>query len=707
MSRIFGFHNYSLRNKLITIMLLTSSIVLFITSAAFLANQGVTYRRVTTEELQALADIIGKNASPALLFNDRTAAHETLQGLSTNPRILSAHIITNEGHVFAEYHGPGDRRQGVEHSHGAEGEDEQLRKYVPAKVKEQEEFLGLHQGVTVMRGIFLEGKQIGAVVIQSNKESLQEKLYLFLAVTGAVMLVAAVIAYIISIRLQRLISEPIMCLVQTMKRVSHEKNYSLRSERKSTDEIGALIDGFNEMLKEIDERDELLKERYDHLQQLAHFDTLTRLPNRVLFYDRLTQALLQAWRLRQKVAIFFVDLDQFKDINDTLGHRIGDLLLVEVARRFNEIVRASDTVGRMGGDEFTLFLQNVATAENAALVAQKLVANIARPYMIDGHEIFITASLGITMFPDDGDTADELLKNADAAMYHVKEHGKNTHQFYSQEMNLKTSNRLALQNSLRHALERDELVLFYQPKVDIATMQMTGMEALLRWNHPELGLLGPDRFIPLAEETGLIINIGEWVLRTACRQLKEWEGEGVPLCKLAVNVSAVQFRKHDFAESLFRILQEYDVSPRLIELELTESAVMQDVEASVAVLKEFKRRGIRISIDDFGTGYSSLSFLKRFPIDSLKIDRSFIFNLTSSIDDSAIVTAIIAMAHSLNLNIIAEGVETASQLTFLSERGCHEMQGYLFSKPVAAGEMAKLILSGRSGAEEETQAAAG
>lgn len=416
---------------------------------------------------------------------------------------------------------------------------------------------------------------------------------------------------------------------------------------------------------------------------------------------------MQAWRLKQKVAICFVDLDQFKDINDTLGHRIGDLLLVEVARRFNEIVRVSDTVGRMGGDEFTLFLQNIVTAENAALVAQKLGANIARPYMIDGHEIFITASIGITLFPNDGETADELLKNADAAMYHVKEHGKNAFQFYSEEMNLKTSNRLALQNSLRHALERDELLLVYQPKVDIATMQLTGMEALLRWNHPERGLLAPDRFIPLAEETGLIINIGEWVLRTACRQLKEWEAQGVPLYKLAVNVSAVQFRKHDFAESLFRILQESEVSPELIELELTESAVMQDVEASVAILKEFKRRGIRISIDDFGTGYSSLSFLKRFPIDSLKIDRSFIFNLTSSIDDSAIVTAIIAMALSLSLNIIAEGVETESQLEFLSERGCHEMQGYLFSFPLPAGEMAKLMLAGGSGTEGEGQAAVG
>ena len=706
MSRIFGFHNYSLRKKLITIMLLTSIIVLFITSAAFLANQGVTYRRVTTEELQSLADIIGKNASPALLFNDHSAAEETLQGLSTNPRVLSAHILTNEGHVFAEYHGAHDRLHGREHHHGSAMEDEELRQYLSAQGEESKGFLGLHENVTVMRKIVLEGSELGTVVIQSNKESLQEKLYLFLIVTGTVMLVAALIAYIISIRLQRLISEPIMRLVQTMKRVSHEKNYSLRSERSSTDEIGALIDGFNEMLKEIAERDELLKERYDHLQQLAHFDTLTRLPNRVLFYDRLTQALLQAWRLRQKVAIFFVDLDHFKDINDTLGHRIGDLLLVEVARRFNEIVRASDTVGRMGGDEFTLFLQNIASAENAALVAQKLVANIGRPYMIDGHEIFITASLGITLFPNDGDTADELLKNADAAMYYVKEHGKNTFQFYSQEMNLKTSHRLALQNSLRHALERDELVLFYQPKVNIETMQLTGMEALLRWKHPELGLLGPDRFIPLAEETGLIISIGEWVLRTACRQLKEWEAEGVPVCKLAVNVSAVQFRKHDFAEALFRILQEYQVTPHLIELELTESAVMQDVEASVAVLKEFKRQGIRISIDDFGTGYSSLSFLKRFPIDSLKIDRSFIFNLTSSLDDSAIVTAIIAMAHSLNLNIIAEGVETESQLAFLSERGCHEMQGYLFSVPLAAGEMGNLMLSAGS-AEGEAQVAAG
>lgn len=707
MSRIFGFHNYSLRNKLIAIMLLTSSIVLFITSAAFLANQGVAYRRVTTEELQALADIIGKNVSPALLFHDRSSAHDTLQGLDTNPRILSAHIVTDEGMVFAEYHRAGKQGPVGEHSHEGEGEEQGLRKYVPLQVEGEEELWGLHKGVTVMRKIVLEGDEIGTVVIQSNKESLQEKLYLFLAVTGAVMLVAAAIAYIISIRLQRLISEPIMRLVQTMKRVSLEKNYALRSERTSTDEVGALIDGFNEMLQEIAERDELLKERYDHLQQLAHFDTLTRLPNRVLFYDRLTQALLQAWRLKQKVAIFFVDLDQFKDINDTLGHRIGDLLLVEVARRFNEIVRLSDTVGRMGGDEFTLFLQNIGTAENAARVAQKLGANIARPYMIDGHEIFITASIGITLFPNDGETADELLKNADAAMYHVKEHGKNAFQFYSEEMNLKTSNRLALQNSLRHALERDELLLVYQPKVDIATMQLTGMEALLRWNHPERGLLAPDRFIPLAEETGLIINIGEWVLRTACRQLKEWEAQGVPLCKLAVNVSAVQFRKHDFAESLFLILQEYEVNPELIELELTESAVMQDVEASVAVLKEFKRRGIRISIDDFGTGYSSLSFLKRFPIDSLKIDRSFIFNLTSSIDDSAIVTAIIAMALSLNLNIIAEGVETESQLAFLSERGCHEMQGYLFSVPLPAGEMAQLMLAGGSGAEGESQAAVG
>ena len=680
---ITAFYNSPIKRKLMIIMLLTSGVVIFVTAAAFIVNETLTFRRAIRNEMLALAAIVSNNTSAAIMFNDQKAALETLAGLSSDPRILTVHIVTNDGAVFAEY-----IYRVAKGARGQSGARDFGKHPVPYKISlaqadsEADSFWNWPMRLIVAEKIIVDGREIGKVVIQANLEGLIEKLKLFFFLAAFVMLVVSLLAYMMSTKLQRLISAPIMNLAQTMKDVSQKKNYSIRSEKTSNDEIGVLIDGFNEMLQEIEERDETLKQRQDHLQRLAHFDSLTSLPNRALYCDRLSQTLLKAAREKQQVAVLFVDLDHFKDINDTLGHRMGDLLLKDVAVRLQKIIRASDTVARMGGDEFTIFQQNVKHSRNAGLVAKKIVESLSEPYLVEGREIFITASVGITMFPDDGTTVDELLRNADTAMYHAKDSGKDMFKFFSQEMNVSVRNRLTLQNSLRRALERDEFILYYQPKVDIASRQVTSVEALLRWLHPQEGMILPGRFIPQAEETGLIIPIGEWVLRTACQQIKEWQAKGHPSIRVAVNVSASQFKRQNFAETVTGILEETGISPVFLELELTESAIMQNIDSSVEILNSLKAMGIQISIDDFGIGYSSLSHLRRFPIDYIKIDRSFIVNFTSNSDDRAIVTAIIAMARSLGLRIIAEGVETEEQLAILSELGCHEMQGYLYSKPL-------------------------
>jgi len=679
---ITAFYNTSLKKKLMTIILLTSGVVLCLTSAAFIINEMATFRRTISEELLSLADIIGNNSSAAIMFNDKKAAQETLNSISANPRVLAARIVTKDGELFVEYLAPGADRSRLKI--GAEE--------APAEAAGDAGALwGLSKEVRIWKRIVVDGTHIGTVVIQPNMQGHIKKLNLFFAIAALVLLAAFLIAYFMSMKLQSLISVPIMRLAETMKKVSEEKDYSLRTEKTSKDEIGSLIDGFNEMLTEVEERDEALRQHQDHLQRLAHFDDLTGLPNRALYCDRLSQALFQADRATQKVAVMFVDLDCFKDINDTSGHRVGDLLLKDVAARLQTIVRVSDTVARMGGDEFTILLPNLEDPEKASLVAQKILQNISEVYQVEGNDIYITASAGITIFPDDGKTVDDLLKNADTAMYHAKNNGRNVFQFFSREMNVKMMNRLDLQNNLRHALERNEFVLYYQPRINIADRCITSMEALIRWPHPEKGMIMPDRFIPLAEETGLIVPIGEWVIRAACLQIRKWQTQGNPLFPVAVNVSAYQFRRKNFTETVTEILEETGVSPALLEIELTESAIMKDVDSVIKVLKELNSLGIIISIDDFGTGYSSLSQLKRFPIDSLKIDRSFIANATTNADDRAIVIAIISMAHSLGLNIIAEGVETEMQLALLSAQGCQEMQGYLFSKPLPPDLLTQLL----------------
>ena len=437
-----------------------------------------------------------------------------------------------------------------------------------------------------------------------------------------------------------------------------------------------------------------LKDFEEQLQHQANHDALTGLANRSLLQDRFRETLNRARRHNHRAAVLFLDLDHFKNINDSLGHASGDLLLQAAAQRLKSHVREIDTVARFGGDEFAVLLDTIDDNQDAGAVAQKLIDALAQPFQIKDHHYYISASIGIGCYPQDGGDVDTLLKNADTAMYRAKAEGRNNQQFFSVEMNAQALEKLHMSSSLRLALERKEFLLHYQPRLDLSTGRITGAEALIRWQHPELGLISPARFIPIAEENGLIEPIGEWVLGTACRQMRAWRDAGLPLDRMAVNLSARQFSHPDLLRRIAVILEETGLPARYLEVEVTESMVMRDPEATAGVLAKLKALGIAVSIDDFGTGYSSLSYLKRFPLDFLKIDQSFVRGIPSDADDAAIIAAIIAMAKSLKLKLIAEGVETAAQRDFLTVQGCDEAQGYLFARPVPASELEILVSEG-------------
>jgi diguanylate cyclase (GGDEF)-like protein/PAS domain S-box-containing protein len=426
----------------------------------------------------------------------------------------------------------------------------------------------------------------------------------------------------------------------------------------------------------------------------AQHDFLTGLPNRMLLNDRIEQAIALAPRHGKTSAVLFLDLDGFKHINDSLGHSIGDKLLQSIAKRLVTCVRAADTVSRQGGDEFVVLLSEMAQPEDAAITARRMLQAVAEPHLIDHHDLHVTASIGVSVFPDDGQDAETLIKNADTAMYQAKEQGRQTYKFFKAAMNERAVARQSIEEGLRRALERDEFTLHYQPKINLKTGAITGAEALLRWTHPIRGPVSPADFIPVAEDCGLILPIGNWVLREACLQARCWVDAGLPLTAMAVNISAIEFRDEHFLEGVSEILRKTGFDPRCLELELTESVLMKRAESTESVLKALKAKGVRVAVDDFGTGYSSLSYLRRFPIDSLKIDQSFVRQITTSPDETSIVTAILSMAQSLKLRVVAEGVETQAELNFLQAHNCEEAQGYYFSRPVPADQFAKLLTTG-------------
>jgi diguanylate cyclase (GGDEF)-like protein/PAS domain S-box-containing protein len=427
------------------------------------------------------------------------------------------------------------------------------------------------------------------------------------------------------------------------------------------------------------------------LAYLAEHDGLTDLPNRALLNDRLTQAIALAHRHKQKLGLLFLDLDRFKHINDSLGHSVGDRLLQSVARRLSACVRSSDTISRQGGDEFVILLSEMTHAQDAAIVADKVLRALRSPHLIDRHQLYVTGTIGIVTFPDDGTESETLMKNADIAMYHAKAAGRDNFEFFKPDMNTRAVARHFLEEDLRHAVEQQQFVLLYQPKIDLHTGSIIGVEALIRWRHAQRGLVSPAEFIPVAEECGFIVPIGRWVIRAACQQARKWQKAGLPSVRIAVNVSAVELRARDFASNVRDTLAETGLDPRYLELELTETFLMQDSNLTAAVLRDLKDAGVQLALDDFGTGYSSLSYVKRFPIDTLKIDRSFVRDLATDADDASIVSAVISMGKSLHMRVVAEGIETPEQLQYLQTHGCPFGQGYYFSRPVVAGEFVELL----------------
>ncbi|HSP13783.1 MAG TPA: EAL domain-containing protein [Thermoanaerobaculia bacterium] len=428
------------------------------------------------------------------------------------------------------------------------------------------------------------------------------------------------------------------------------------------------------------------------IEHLAYHDALTGLPNRPLFMDRLIVALAQNARAHQKLAVFFLDLDRFKDINDSLGHTTGDTLLKAVAERVRRCVREGDTVARFGGDEFTLMIPKIENIEDAAKIAQKIIDTLKIPFLVNDRELFVTTSIGVSISPSDGTDPETLVRNADTAMYRAKDQGRDNYQLYAPAMNARALERLALENLLRKAVSQNELVLFYQPQIDANTRGIVGVEALIRWNHPELGLLSPAIFIGVAESSGLIVPIGEWILRTACRQIKVWQRKIDHDIIVAVNLSARQFQQPDLVDMIRSAIDEAGIKPSSLEVEITESNAMQNAENTMYILRELKTLGVRISMDDFGTGYSSLNYLKRFPIDTLKLDKSFVKDVNTDPSDAAIVSAVIQMAHSLNIKVVAEGVEREEQLNFLVRQSCDTIQGYFFSKPLPIDQLEAFVL---------------
>jgi diguanylate cyclase (GGDEF)-like protein len=554
---------------------------------------------------------------------------------------------------------------------------------------------GAHQIVVPLRqsASDLSRPAVGAVVLEytSIREELhasaRNQLYL---ISAAGFAVVALLTYL-GITITRRIAQPLQDLKSSVERIALE-DYAVRVTVTSQDEIGLLGGAFNKMAGDLS----IAAERAEYL---AYYDGLTTLPNRSMFSKLLDQAISLARRDAKQLAVLFVDLDRFKDINDTLGHAAGDLLLQEVGKRLHGCLRDSDTVSRLGGDEFVVLLPMLHEAADVDAVGHKILAAISQSFVALGQEFHVTASVGISIYPKDGEDEQSLMKNADIAMYQAKEDGRNNFQYYSVQMNKHSFEQLALESSLRRALERGEFRLHYQPKIDARSDAIVGVEALLRWQHPELGMVAPAKFIPVAEETGLIVSIGKWVLRTACAQNVAWQQTGLPRLNIAVNLSARQFSSESLVADVASILEETGMSPDLLELEIMESTLMHDVDRAICALKAFRDMGVRLAIDRFGIGYSSLSSLRQFPVDTIKIDGSLIRDVSNHAE-TGIAEAIIAMGRSLSLTVIAEGVETKAQVDFLRERACDEFQGFYFSKAVTAAKFAEL-LEARTPAVEE------
>lgn len=707
MSRAYRrFRDLPIRRKLRLINLVTTGVAALLIVLVLIGIEHVSYRRSLLDEARLQAAKISEYSLAALSSNDERGAAESLAALKLSPGIWEAALYNGAGIRLAVYQQGGRAdAEGGRWPQSPEGEGYRFT----------------WDRLELFHAVRLQDKTVGTLYVSSGLGRLYARMLWYAGAVCVAMLVATVVMLVLVERLQRTITGPLTQIAALMREVSLTKDYSKRLDINRLDELGELAYGFNAMLEQIEQRDvdlelELGERRRaeERLDYLAHYDTITHLPNRHYFNDKLRLAIPQALGSGRPLGLMFVDLDNFKIVNDTLGHTVGDGLLSAVAARLREALRHGDTICRVGGDEFAVILESLAAREDTGRVAQKLISLLTSPFEVDGHEIYVTASVGLSVCPDDGTEGDILLRHADTAMYYAKEKGKNTWQYFTGDMKDRALKRMRLETALRHALERNEFVLHYQPQYDLMTRRILGVEALLRWQHPELGMVSPAEFIPVAEESGLIVPIGAWVLHAACAQAKDWENRGVSL-PVSVNISGRQFREEDFVDRVRAAMEEAGLPARLLTLELTESILMDDSAATLDRLRSVVDAGLRLSIDDFGTGYSSMSYLKRFPLTELKIDRSFVRDLTEDNDDAAITEGIIGMARGLKLEVVAEGVETAAQAEFLRARGVKSVQGYYFSRPLPTVAMTALLRenrreqceTGETGPEQANAAAGG
>jgi diguanylate cyclase (GGDEF)-like protein len=685
MERILEWINrQSLGTKLKWANLFTSGAVMSLSLLLLLGVQSWFFTSALVRQSQAQATMAAENMSAAMVFGDKNAANDILGALRVVSDVRQALVYDRDGRLFAAYRS-----------------DPALQPEPRLEPGHKDGYLASLGTIVVVKTIRLNGDALGTIVMHIGLASVYRQLGLYLAVTVPVMLAVLAVANMVLSRLQRFITEPILALSRVSEQISRLGDYSIRARLTSSSDIGSLARAFNAMLDRIERRETELEAEIAErkrievkLDRLAHFDNVTELNNRHFFNARLEAVIARSQKFNERTVLMFIDLDNFKTVNDTLGHDVGDELLRLVSRRLADTLRFGDVICRIGGDEFAIILENVNQSSVASMIAAKCLSTLAQPITIGGNEIHIGASIGISVYPDDATSMHELLKYADTAMYYAKNGGKNAYRMFSPSMQDDAQKRFTIDNNLRRALERGEFVLHFQPQVDLQSGQVTGAEALVRWVHPDLGIISPAEFIPVAEETGLIVPIGEWVLREACRQTRKWHDDGFPL-RVAVNLSGRQLKEEGFVASVLDIVREAGIAPSALELELTESMLMDASAAFLDKLHAIRDAGIQLAIDDFGTGYSSMSYLKTFPVGALKVDRSFVRDLPHNAEDAAITKAIIAMARSLKMEIVAEGIETAEQGEFLRNNGCHKSQGYYYSKPLPAGQLRELLVQQR------------
>lgn len=661
--------NLPLRYKLNAIIVSITALTLLFVTAAYYIHQRDLLKQQATVELATLSKIYGDTCTAALAFEDKNGANDLLRSLSAKPTVLAASVLNKQGETFASYLAAGVSATLL----AALSTSKSLEALTSNNDTEW-----YYQKSPIM----LDQEAIGTFVILSDFSDVYAAQISFATFLSVLFSFALILSLFMSSRFQRHITLPIQNLISIMGNVAENNDFSLRVQKTTDDEVGHLCLGFNTMLERIENQDALLRDQKENLRFLATHDALTGLPNRTLFYDLLHKGMARSRRNKKSLAVLFIDLDRFKNINDTMGHDIGDLLLKAIATQLRQALRDDDTVARFGGDEFVIMLDNLKM-EAIEYVMTKVTRAIKTPVVLLGRQVVITPSIGISFFPQHGETPDQLIKYADVAMYHAKNSGRDLSRRYLPEMTSKLSARLNLESKLIDALQRNEFTIHYQPQYDLRTRRMCGCEALLRWNVDGVQV-SPVEFIPIAEENGQIVSIGRWVLQQACAQAMLWQHCELDPIKVAVNVSPRQFFSSDLIKDVEKALSDSGLPPTCLELEVTETMIMTDVEEAIAIMNRLGAMGIEIALDDFGTGYSSLSYFKRFPLSKLKIDRSFVRDILYDEGDAAITRAIISMARALNINVIAEGIETEKQLEFLSNLDCQYGQGFLLSRPVTA-----------------------